>query len=82
MRARQLERSRGDLSGRVRVAKFGVGDDKIADELYLSVLTRLPASDERGLVESYLKKNAGQREKAVGRLAWSLLASAEFGVNH
>jgi len=57
-------------------------NDKIADELYLSVLTRLPASDERGLVESYLKKHAGQREKAIGRLAWSLLASAEFGVNH
>ena len=59
-----------------------LADDKIADELYLSVLTRLPASDERGLVEGYLKKNAGQRDKAIGRLAWSLLASAEFGVNH
>ncbi len=57
-------------------------DDKIAEELYLSVLTRLPATDERGLIEGYLKKNVGEREKAIGRLAWSLLASAEFGVNH
>ena len=59
-----------------------MSDDKVADELYLSVLTRLPTAEERAQVDSYLKKNAMSRPTAVGRLAWALLASAEFGVNH
>lgn len=57
-------------------------DGKVADELYLSVLTRLPTPEERTHVEGYLKKNGETRPAALGRLAWALLASAEFGVNH
>ena len=57
-------------------------DDKVADELYLSVLTRLPSADEKALVAKILTKNASKREAALGQLAWALLASTEFSVNH
>ena len=53
-----------------------------ADELYLSVLTRLPSVAERGEVADYLTKNADRRAVALGQLAWALVASAEFSVNH
>ncbi len=53
-----------------------------AAELYLSVLTRLPTADEKKMVAEYLAKNAERRPAARGHLAWALLASTEFCVNH
>ncbi len=61
---------------------------KIADagaateELYLSVFTRLPDAEERAEAAAYLAKNATRRTEALGELAWALLASAEFRLNH
>lgn len=63
-----------------RVAKLD--DAAAADELYLSVLTRLPTADERAAVVKLLGKHAEKRAEAVGRVAWALLASMEFGVTH
>jgi len=54
----------------------------LADELYLSVLTRLPTTEERADVAAYLEKHAADRPKALGQLVWGLLASTEFAVNH
>jgi hypothetical protein len=54
----------------------------LADELYLAVLTRLPAVEERALVADHLSKHPDDRSRAIGQLAWALLASTEFGVNH
>ncbi len=59
-----------------------LADDKVADELYLSVLTRLPTPEEKGHVAKYLAKQAARRPAAVGHLTWALLASTEFCVNH
>lgn len=57
--------------------------DKLSEELYLSVLTRLPSADEKAEVKEFLGKHEGdKRLKALGQLAWALLASTEFGVNH
>lgn len=53
----------------------------VADELYLSVLTRLPTGDERADVAGHLKR-AKQKDVAAGELVWALLASTEFAVNH
>jgi hypothetical protein len=58
------------------------GPDAIADELYLSILTRRPSPEERADVADYLDRNTGRRADAPGHLAWALLASAEFCVNH
>jgi hypothetical protein len=57
-------------------------DVKLAEELYLSILTRLPSDDEKAIVSKHLAKHDGKREAAIGQLAWALLASTEFSVNH
>lgn len=54
----------------------------LADELYVSVLSRPPTDDEKKEVADYLSKRADQRERAIGNLIWSLLASNEFFINH
>ena len=59
-----------------------LADAEVADEVYLSVLTRRPTDDERASVAGYLARHTADRPAALGRLAWALLASSEFGVNH
>lgn len=56
--------------------------EAIADELYLSVLSRRPGDDERKDVVEYLKSRSEQRSAAFQELAWALLTSAEFRFNH
>ena len=54
----------------------------LAEELYLSVLTRRPTDEERTAVAEYLTQNSERRPEAVKNLAWALLASTEFCLNH
>ncbi|MCC7420617.1 MAG: DUF1549 domain-containing protein [Planctomycetaceae bacterium] len=56
--------------------------EKVADELYQSILARPPVESERAEVAAYLASHAADREKAIGQLAWALLASTEFCTNH
>ena len=63
-----------------RLAKLP--DEKAAEELYLAVLARRPAGAEVDTVVKILKKYPDRKADAAGRLAWALLASMEFGVNH
>jgi hypothetical protein len=53
----------------------------LADELYLSVFTRLPNSEERQDVTDYLA-NRPDRPTALREIVWGLLASTEFRFNH
>jgi hypothetical protein len=53
----------------------------LCDELYLSVLTRLPSDEERKEVAEFLAK-AKSRPAAIQELIGALLASAEFRFNH
>lgn len=55
---------------------------ELADELYLSVLTRRPTADERAAVAAYLKDRPKDRPAAVQELAWALMSSSEFRFNH
>lgn len=65
-----------------RLAKLDT-PEAIAGELYLSTLTRLPTDEERAEVAAYLDgKTGAARTKALGHLAWALLASTEFCLNH
>jgi hypothetical protein len=57
-------------------------DDAVAEELYLSVLTRMPAAAERKEVAGFLERNGKRRDEALGELAWALIASTEFRMNH
>lgn len=54
----------------------------LTEELYLSVLSRQPSDEELAEVAEYLAKHADRRPTALGQLAWALLASTEFCVNH
>jgi len=73
-----LAPSAGNLTDRLQML-----DDAalFAEELYLSVLSRLPDEVETADVAAYLKA-AGDREKAARELVWALLTSAEFRFNH
>ena len=54
----------------------------IAEEMYLSMLARLPEVDEVATVANYLERNNKRRAAALGDLAWALLTSTEFRLNH
>jgi hypothetical protein len=53
------------------------------EELYLTVLTRRPDDAERTVaVDALNARPAAERPAALDELAWALLASAEFRLNH
>ncbi|QDU20923.1 DUF1549 and DUF1553 domain-containing protein [Urbifossiella limnaea] len=57
--------------------------DRIADELFLSVLTRRPTADEKTDVTAALTRTpAAERPVFCGELVWALVTSAEFRFNH
>lgn len=55
---------------------------RLAEELYLSVLTRKPLPAETQEVADYLTQFRARRPQAIAELAWALLCSAEFRSNH
>lgn len=55
--------------------------DKLADEMYLSVLTRPATANERKEVAAYLEDRT-DREAAVREMVWALMSSSEFRFNH
>jgi hypothetical protein len=63
-----------------RAAKLS--DAEATDALYLAILARKPSADERAAAAKVLAKHPDRRADAIGRVAWALLASMEFGVNH
>jgi hypothetical protein len=57
-------------------------DQAVAEELYLRVLTRRPADEEKQEIAHYLRGRPKDRPAALQELTWALLASAEFRFNH
>jgi hypothetical protein len=65
-------------------------DDRLAEELYLSIFSRLPTADETQTAVTYLRsakpvagKTAAEvRRTAAEDLAWTMLNSLEFVFNH
>lgn len=55
---------------------------RAADDLYLSVLSRMPSDEERREVSELFATSEGESAAELGQLAWALLASAEFRLNH
>jgi hypothetical protein len=73
-----LQPGGGNLSERLA----GISEPAaVAEELYLSVLSRFPDDGERAFVAEYLLQQS-DRQQAVVNLIWSLLASTEFCLNH
>ena len=56
--------------------------EKVADELYMSVLSRRPSADEIAEVTEQLKTAGDRKEVVLKQLGWALLASSEFCLNH
>ncbi len=69
----------GSLTQRLLQIKDG---GAVADELFLSVLTRRPSAAERAEVQQLLAQHPADRGAALQELTWALLASAEFRFNH
>jgi hypothetical protein len=55
--------------------------DAVAEAAYLSILSRPPAAEETKQVAELLN-DADDRPTAIAQLIWSLVASAEFRLNH
>jgi len=54
----------------------------LADELYVSVLSRPPTAAESARVQQFLDNAGDKRPQRIKWLTWSLLAATEFCVNH
>jgi len=73
-----VKRREGNLVDRLAKLKAPA---KVADEVFVNVLSRVPSDDERAMVKSFLEKQPN-RDRALGDLVWALLSSTEFYVNH
>jgi hypothetical protein len=67
-----------------RIAKLPADDtNAIAEELFFSVLTRKPTSEDIADVKAHLSQPMGtDRPALIQELVWALLASSEFRFNH
>ncbi len=55
---------------------------ELANELYLSILTRRASDVEREEVTGYLTSRAGDRVVAIQEMVWGLMSCSEFRFNH
>jgi hypothetical protein len=77
-----IQRKDGNLADRLlKLPEAEVG--QIADELYLSALTRHPSPEDVEDVAAFLNGSTGEaRVAAMEDLIWSVLVSSEFRFNH
>jgi len=61
---------------------LALGDAAVADELFVTVLSRPPDAAEAADVVARLKDRADDRAAAIAELVWGALASVEFRFNH
>jgi hypothetical protein len=57
-------------------------DRDLIDEIYLSVLSRFPTTDEVAAIDEYVKRPGANRTDAAQDVIWSLVNSAEFLYRH
>ena len=77
----------GQFAGRnvaalvTRVAKPGRSPDEVAGDLFLTILSRRPTADELKLSRDHLGRS-DSAEAAARELAWALMMTSEFSLNH
>ena len=75
-----LQPKSGNLIDRIKQIS---DPDQLAEELFLSVLIRLPDEEEKLQVTAYLDQANGEdRTTALQELTWALMTSTEFRFNH
>ena len=72
---------RGLIAPRAAALARLADPDAVAEELFLSVLSRRPTAEEKKDVAAALN-GAADRPAAMSELVWALVASAEFRFNH
>lgn len=69
----------GNVSERMAAEKAA---EQAAEDLYVTILSRLPSPEESADVARVLNEQAANKPAAVQELVWGLLTSAEFRFNH
>ena len=68
----------GNLTDRLQK----IEDSKqLAEEVYLSVMTRMPTDSEVAEIAEYLSQS-GDKKAAIQQISWALITSAEFRFHH
>ena len=65
-----------------RLSREIPSDDKLIEELYLTIYSRYPNAREWGVAARYFQSRGSERRLAAEDLAWSLLNTSEFLFNH
>lgn len=80
----ELQSKLSDEAGTVArlIRRYPSDNSALIDELYLTVVSRLPTADEKSAATKYLQDHASTRRQAAEDLVWSLLNSLEFVFNH
>ena len=55
---------------------------KVAEELYVNILSRFPSDEETAGLVKFLDQNQDYRTDAISQFAWAMITSAEFRLNH
>ena len=56
--------------------------EQVADELYVSILSRTPSPEEVSDITAYLAARPDKKRDAVQEIAWAVLTSVEFRFRH
>jgi hypothetical protein len=67
------------LASRLAASERPTGE--VVDQLFLTILTRHPTPAEQQLARDHLR-DVGEPSAAYRELAWALLVSSEFSLNH
>jgi hypothetical protein len=65
-----------------RIASPGRPAEEVVQELFLRILARRPVDAERDVVREHLDHLQGTPERVYRDVAWALLTSSEFSLNH
>jgi hypothetical protein len=76
-----IEKVRGKDGTLARLLGSKTGDDQLIEDLYVTVLSRLPTKRERAAAKKYLT-DSDNRTHGAEDVMWALLTSQEFMFNH
>jgi hypothetical protein len=65
-----------------RITGPGRSQDEAVDELFLTILSRKPTPKEQEFARDHLQEAGGSPQTAFRELAWALLMTSEFTLNH
>ena len=72
----------GNLGSLIRqLTAAGRPPEDVASDLFLTILSRRPTADDQALFNSHLRR-CGSAQDACRELAWALMMTSEFSLNH